>query len=156
MQQIQFKRADPNPESSDSRLIWTWRNDVVTRSMSQNEDLISWESHKAWYAQATSDLQRLLLIAFLGEMPACMIRFDDIHKTTAEISFNLDPTLRGKGFGKSILSEACIYGFNSLHLEGIYAEVKPKNKASIKILEAIGFQPQSSHEGLLSYYLSKV
>ena len=153
--QIQLKRVDQNPESSDSILIWTWRNDSVTRRMSRNSDVISWDSHKAWYAKVVSNSKQVLLIEYIGDAPACMIRFDSIEKDTAEISFNLNPTLRGKGLGKSVLMEACNYWFRSLHLEGIYAEVKPENIASIKILEAVGFMLQNNREGLLTYHIKK-
>jgi len=139
---ITIERADPHPESRDSKLIWAWRNDPVTRRMSRTSDPIPWESHAAWYAGTDSRI----LMAFVDGAPVAMLRFDD-----GEISINLDPAMRGKRLGEPILVAGCTYGFVTLGLASIRAEVKPDNLASIKIFERAGFVPDGDHDGLRRY-----
>ncbi len=35
---------------SDSRDIFDWRNDELTRQMSHTTDLVEWDGHSAWFA----------------------------------------------------------------------------------------------------------
>lgn len=66
--------------------------------------------------------------------------------------FNLDQTSRmaeigygllGGAFGKGYMNEALVslleYGFSTLKLNRVHAEIDPKNAASVKSLERIGF-----------------
>ena len=36
-------------KSCHSKIIWAWRNDPITRKMSNNNAKISWEDHSCWY-----------------------------------------------------------------------------------------------------------
>jgi RimJ/RimL family protein N-acetyltransferase len=155
MLQIEFDRVDENPECTYSRLIWEWRNDAVTRHMSRTTDLIPWENHKAWYAKAAKDPRKVILMTSVQHVPTCMVRFDYIDKESAEINFNMNPAMRGKGLGKPILIEACTFGFNTLHLTRISAEIKPENTPSIKIFEGAGFIFQGEQMDFYAYDLKK-
>jgi RimJ/RimL family protein N-acetyltransferase len=144
---ITIEQADPHPESRDSKLIWEWRNDPLTRQMSRTTDPIAWETHAAWYAGTDSRI----LMAFVDGEPAAMLRFDLIEPDHAEININLKPEVRGKGLGEPILVAGCTYGFDTLGLVRIRAEVKPENLASIKIFERAGFVPEGDHDGRCRY-----
>ena len=53
----------------DSRLVWLWRNDFVTRQCSQETAPISWPDHKAWWDRTSESANRKLVIAEIaGEM----------------------------------------------------------------------------------------
>ncbi len=143
---IAIKAADPDPESRDSKLIWEWRNDELTRRMSRTTDAIAWERHSAWYAGTES---KIVMVSVDGE-PAAMLRFDRVQHV-AEININLNPAMRGKGLGAPILIAGCTYGFETYDLARIHAEVKPENLASIKIFERAGFVRDVDHEGLRRY-----
>jgi len=152
---ITFKSVDTNPESADSRMLWEWRNDETTRKMSRTTDVIPWENHKAWYAKAATDPNKAIFIAFSEDQAACMIRFDFINQGDMEININMNPAMRGKGLGKPVLAAACAYGFKTLALNRIYAEIKPENTPSVKIFEGVGFKFLGKREDLNTYELKR-
>ncbi len=57
----------------------------------------------------------------------------------AEIGYVLHPGFWNKGIMSEVLKEVIRYGFESLGLHSIEANVNPKNKASIGLLEKHGF-----------------
>ncbi len=154
-QRIALEKANPDPDSQDSRCIWEWRNDPVTRQMSRTTGVIPWESHHSWYAKAAKDPKKVLLLACVNGIPACMLHFDLNDEDSAEINLNLNPAMRGKKLSRPILAGACKYGFDTLKLSRIYAEVKPENVASLKAFEGVGFVFQSLREGLRTYNLAR-
>ncbi|WP_369959477.1 GNAT family N-acetyltransferase [Pseudomonas benzenivorans] len=81
-----------------------------------------------------------------GELAGkCMLFSYDKESKRAEIGFGLCRSCWGKGY-ISEAGEALIqYGFNSLGLRRIEAEIDPENLSSAKALEKLGF----SREGLL-------
>ena len=155
-QHITLEKAAPDPDSQNSRHIWQWKNDPLTRQMSRTTDLVSWENHHAWYESAAKDSKKVILMAYVNGIPACMVRFDLTQQNFAEISINLNPAMRRKRLGKPILATACRYGLDTLKLSHIYAEVKPENVASVKIFEDVGFVFQGMREGLRTYNLVKM
>jgi len=57
----------------------------------------------------------------------------------AEIGYLLDPLFQGKGLMQEALSQALNYGFKTLKLHSVMANVNPGNLASIKLLERNNF-----------------
>src|SRR6185437_8474059 len=120
-------RASGDPDSQDSRCIWEWKNDPVTRQMSRKTDVVPWDIHRAWYANAVNDAKKVILMTCVNGIRVCMVRFDLLAPDCAEININLNPSMRRKKLSKPILAAACQYGFETLKLGRIYAEVKPEN-----------------------------
>ncbi|SJK83783.1 GNAT family N-acetyltransferase [Halomonas elongata] len=75
----------------------------------------------------------------------CLLFSYDKESKRAEIGFGIGRSFWGKGYiGEA--GEALIqYGFGSLRLRRIEAEIDPENQSSAKVLEKLGF----SQEGLL-------
>ena len=87
-----------------------------------------------------------------------VVRFDllDSKKGYWEISINMSPGVRGKGFGRLLLecgtrafvADTC----DKCQCRRIYAEVKIGNIASSRLFASAGFSLcDSSHEGFLLY-----
>lgn len=152
---ITIKPADPAPDGPDSRAVWEWRNDPVTRQMSCTTELIPWSAHKLWYARTASAAGTTLLIAAVDGEPACMVRLDTLTPGAAEVHINMNPALRGKGLGRPILAAACAYGFDQHKLSCIDAHIKVENTPSIKIFEGVGFVRHGERAGLLTYKLAR-
>lgn len=62
---------------------------------------------------------------------------------SAEIGYVLGREHWGKGLMKEALTGVVEFGFETLGLKRLEAELDPRNKASVKVLERVGF----SHEG---------
>ena len=63
----------------------------------------------------------------------------------AEIGYALGATAWGKGYMNEALTALLDYGFSQLDLNRVEADIDPRNEASAKTLERLGF----SQEGLL-------
>lgn len=75
----------------------------------------------------------------------CMLFNYDKESKRAEIGFGLSRACWGKGYITEAGEALIQYGFNSLGLRRIEAEIDPDNRSSAKALEKLGF----SQEGLL-------
>ena len=129
-------------EICHSEMIWEWRNDPITKKMCVNGEKVSWEEHSSWYEKALLDNCRKLYLGEEGGIPIGIIRFDkcDNEEFIFDVSINISPKSRGKGFGKQLLNN----GIRRLHKEVknckfIRAEVKKDNESSNKLFKSCGF-----------------
>jgi len=58
----------------------------------------------------------------------------------AELGYGLLPGNWGKGYGTEVVKLLTEFGLQDLQLHKIYANVDPENKASVKLLENIGYK----------------
>ncbi len=138
--EISLREVTSDPQGMDSKLIWTWRNDIQTRKMSRSQDPISWETHQEWYKKVVAESSSVvLLMGMKDDESVGMVRFDRCEEGQTEININVDPEKRGKGLGKSVLLAACSYAFIQLKLRRVIAFVKRDNLASLKIFDDAGF-----------------
>lgn len=75
----------------------------------------------------------------------CMLFHYDRESRRAEIGFGIARSAWGKGYIQEAGAALIDYGFNTMHLRRIEAEIDPQNRASGKALERLGFV----QEGLL-------
>ena len=68
---------------------------------------------------------------------------------SAFLGYKLDEALQGRGYMTAPVAMVTEYAFQTLHLHRIEANVMPRSKASLRILEKNGFYP----EGLAKKYL---
>ncbi|MGP9680283.1 GNAT family N-acetyltransferase, partial [Halomonas sp. AOP27-A1-41] len=81
-----------------------------------------------------------------GELAGkCMLFSYDKESKRAEIGFGLGRSCWGKGYVNEAGEALIQYGFNSLGLRRIEAEIDPGNQSSAKALENLGF----AREGVL-------
>ncbi len=66
----------------------------------------------------------------------------DLDNHRAEIGYGLDRAHWGKGYMNEALQALLVYAFEELALHRIEADVDPRNSASIKTVERLGFQPE--------------
>ena len=75
----------------------------------------------------------------------------------AEIGYALLPGFQGKGIMQEAIEKVIEYGFISMKLKSIVADLKPANIKSIKLLERNGFiyTGKPKEEDMVIYTLSK-
>jgi|TARA_B110000090_G_C13360838_1_gene438342 UDP-2,4-diacetamido-2,4,6-trideoxy-beta-L-altropyranose hydrolase len=126
---------------TDSKDIFEWRNDELTRKMSHTTDIVEWEGHSAWFASSLESKNRLLLLCENenGSKKIAVVRFD-VSSTRALVSINLSPEMRGKGISKQCLSESIENFKNEFpQVVALDAEIKPENIASQRVFKSVGF-----------------
>ena len=135
-QRISVLRATEN----DSKDIWEWRNDELTKQMFITTDSVSWETHSSWYKKSLVNPNLYLYLGFLNDDKKIgMCRFDvDVNTNIAEVSLNLNPQQRRKKLSYQLLSQA-ITKFCEEQNTDLAARIKKSNIGSIKCFTKIGF-----------------
>lgn len=127
-------------KESDSEALWLWRNDPHVRAMAKSAAPIAWGDHVRWFAGMLASGNSRLFVAVADGRPAAMVRFDRLDACVL-VSINVDPAARGRGIGKAALAAACARYEAEAGSEALVAEIRPGNRASIRIFEAAGFEP---------------
>lgn len=147
-----------NATSDDSRDIFVWRNDPTTRSVSLSTEEVNWSDHESWFAATMANPQRKLYICE-GDLsdetiePVCMVRFDlDDSGDRAEVSINVNPLARGRGFGFEGLSSAiCQFSDDFPSVARVTARIRDSNVASVALFTKAGFVLTESANGVGHY-----
>jgi len=138
---------------SDSKSIWQWRNDPLTRSMFINKDYIEYKDHLKWFKSKLKDKKSFIYIGQAFGKSVGMVRID-VSKNIGEISININPEYRGISLSETLLSDA-IQTFRKKKPNcELVANIDKKNTASIKIFRGIGFIRQKSSKNIYSYRLN--
>ena len=132
MSEIKLRKAT----LKDSPDVLCWRNDPVAVAVSFNKKLVDKLEHKQWFAKVLKDKRRRLFIAVSksGEKIG-VIRFDLINNKFAEVSINLEPSMRGKGYGAKIID----LGTRKMKGINLLARTKESSSASIRVFEKAGY-----------------
>ena len=128
-------------EFKDSKTIFEWRNDHLTRAISHTTNIVDWEGHSAWFASSLENKNRLLLLCENknDSKKIAVVRFDVSHPR-ALVSINLAPDMRGKGISKQCLrGSIVIFKSEFPQVTTLDAEIKLKNIASQRLFESVGF-----------------
>ena len=126
---------------TDSKDIFEWRNDELTRKMSHTSDIVEWEGHSAWFASSLKNKNRLLLLCEdINDLKKIAVVRFDINSLRALVAINLSPEMRGAGISKQCLSES-IENFKNVfpQVVALDAEIKLENIASQRVFKSVGF-----------------
>ena len=139
----------------DSKVIFDWRNDDLTRKMFRTSELVEYERHFKWLSTTLKNANRCLLMCESEEAkPIAVVRFD-LEGQSAELSINLSPLERGKGLAPECLALAKDY-FEEQYpsVSKLIAEIKNLNIASRKSFEKVGFTLDREAEGFWHFSVS--
>ena len=140
---IYLRKAEPE----DSVLISKWFNDAdnvkymstIVRCMAHSEKSVAND-----ILESDESFERLFMVCLEeNKMPVGHAGIDDIdfNDKRAEIFCLIgEKAEQGKGYGCQAISLLLDYGFNNLSLNSLFATSAVENKASISILEKLGFR----------------
>ena len=138
---------------SDSKTIWKWRNDQLTRSMFINKDFIEYKDHLKWFKSKLKNKNSFIFIGQAFEKNVGMVRID-VNKNIGEISININPRFRGISLSETLLTDS-IKAFRKKKPNcELIADIDKKNTASIKIFSSIGFVRQNLVKNIYRYRLN--
>jgi len=130
-----------NANASDSKDIFNWRNDELTRQMSKTTNLVEWDEHNSWFTASLSNPYRLLVICEneVTKEKIAIVRFD-IEDERALISINISPKMRGKRMAYGCLKDAIFFFKKHFpNVRFIDAEIKNINIPSQRSFMSAGF-----------------
>lgn len=136
--------------SADLDLTFGWATDPEIRRFSFQQHQITKPEHTNWFLKKSKDTNCQYSIAEYEGVPIGSIRFD-IRGSEAMISYLLDPTYHGRGFGQLILKKGIewLMMVNRKDLKPIRiisGEVMKTNFPSIKAFERLGFVKKEQME----------
>ena len=124
---------------SDLHDIFEWRNDPLSRSMSRCSAVIAMDEHSAWYRRCLVDRDTRIYIGEVDDMKIGVVYLVyDAESKLTEVSINLNPMFRGRGYGQNFLSK-CIEIFDRDKSSQLTATIRKDNNASTKIFTACDF-----------------
>lgn len=150
-----------NANQSHSRDIWEWRNDPITRSVSKKTDKVEWSKHKSWFKKSLNNNEIFLYIGISKEsqksIPIGILSFNlmDFSKKHYEISINISPNSRKRGFGYYLLKDGTKKFIEDIDkCVRIYAFVKVDNLPSIRLFTSAGYTLcDIDNNGFAKYFL---
>ncbi len=125
----------------DSYDIWKWRNDRKSRKNFRKSNYVEWKDHSKWFEDTIKEKRTVLFLAYniISNTKIGVIRFDfDKSKNEAEVSININPLMRRKGYSYQLLNSS-IQRFLINNFCKIFAEIKSSNISSIKSFTKVGF-----------------
>jgi RimJ/RimL family protein N-acetyltransferase len=135
----------------DRKPIWEWWNDPITRKMMKKNDHVPWEEHCAWFEKVLEDENRILCVGLVDQHKIGVVRFDLRIDEIYEVSINLNPFFRGKGYGSKVLLKSMEYLTKDRKVKKLFAMCKKINIASRKTFEKAGFtvvDPKQYYPGM--------
>ena len=133
--------------------IFQWRNDPISRAMFVNQEPVSYDEHEKWFKETQASLERKIFLSVDGvnKIGVChfKLKYDE---GVAEISVNLNPAARGRGFSQKCIYMSCI-AFQSHFALPINAIIKHGNLASERGFIGAGFEKIGTDTSFTQYRL---
>lgn len=145
---VYLRRAD----SDDVELFFKWANEPAVRANSFNMEPILWENHKTWFGKVLADGGTCMYVLMEDNLPVGQVRLA-LKDSKWQVSYSIDVSYRGRGYGKIILHLAENELARDGHVgETLFAEVKTDNIASQRIFVKQGYREVvSEHSNAYAY-----
>jgi UDP-2,4-diacetamido-2,4,6-trideoxy-beta-L-altropyranose hydrolase len=128
----------------DLEALFNWANDPEARSQSFRSDQISLTDHASWFDHKLSDPNCIIFVFEYKGNAVGVVRFD-VREETA-ISYSIDRSFRGRGWGQLMLESAIKSLKAQIHLPvKIIGFVKDTNESSKSIFRKLGFKELSTN-----------
>ena len=139
-------RLRPSTEADAEALFAIYSDTRVSRFLSRP----AWTDMEVAHARIARDREALPSGKYLGlvmERKAdgqvvgeCSLFNLVVQCRRAEIGYSLGSSAQGQGLMHEALTALLTYGFADMHLNRVEADIDPRNTASAKSLERLGFQ----------------
>jgi RimJ/RimL family protein N-acetyltransferase len=130
----------------DSQSIFDWRKDEHSKSMFFDDTGPTFKEHTLWFDRSLQDAYFKIYIGEVEGQKIGVCRFSySIEEGWSEVSINMNPEVRGRGFGQKFLLK-CVEAYLDCNKYDLVAKIKPHNHASIKIFTLAGFEQLSKNE----------
>jgi len=137
----------------DLEMTLAWRNRDDVRRWFKQSDIISMESHRAWFTQhqLVDDSLMFVVEDSLTGTPVGQVSIYAIDREAGEAEvgrFIAAPGVSGKGLIREAIAALVQFAFNELALQRVYLEVLSGNARAIRLYESIGFAKHDEHDGM--------
>jgi spore coat polysaccharide biosynthesis predicted glycosyltransferase SpsG/L-amino acid N-acyltransferase YncA len=142
----------------DSRQLWQWRNDPVTRAGSRSSAEVSWDDHLRWFTASLTRTDRVLLVVEDPAGPVGTVRWDLVPQRDGEpggsheweVSITVAPERRGQNLGRPLLragevalaeKTSGVTRSGGTEVHAYLAVVRIDNQSSMRLFETSAYLP---------------
>ena len=142
----------------DSRQLWQWRNDPVTRAGSRSSAEVSWDDHLRWFTASLTRADRVLLVVEDPAGPVGTVRWDLVRERDGEpggsheweVSITVAPERRGQNLGRPLLragevalaeKTSGVTRSGGTEVHAYLAVVRIDNQSSMRLFETSAYLP---------------
>ncbi len=126
----------------DLPMLLDWRNHANVRRFMMTQHEISPEEHFSWYANASKDRTRQLLIVEEQNQPIGFVQFDHVGAGgVSQWGFYASPHAP-KGSGKKLGAMALTHAFDTLKLHKVAGQAISTNSSSLNFHQRLGFKQE--------------
>ena len=119
--------------------LFNWRNDKFTRKMFTKGNVIDFSEHEKWFIKSKNNPNIEFYIGVEGNKKLGVVRFEfDKLTESSELSININPLMRGKGYGKDLLKKSIRQYINN-NKNLLKAKIKNENDISTRLFVSLGF-----------------
>ncbi len=122
----------------EKKMVLLWRNHPSVKMMMYNSEDILLENHLRFIDNLNDSIDKLYFLAKQDDKYIGVIDFTNITNESSE--FGLYTNIDLKGYGKVLLSSIVEYGFDTLNLKLLIAEVFSTNKKAISLYKEFNFK----------------
>ncbi len=138
-----------NINQQDSKDLFEWRNNFGSRKMSFEKKKITLEEHEKWFKESIISPNKIFYIGEYNGTKIGVCRFEFYNKKNiSEISININPNVRGKGYGKKLLTNAINTYLKNKNCI-LTAKIKEDNSISLKLFSSSGFLVTKKDKGII-------
>jgi L-amino acid N-acyltransferase YncA len=141
MTQLIYRNATQNDLSS---IVEIYNSTIASRVVTADLERVTVESKQRWFDEHSIDKRPLWMVVDSLEHTIGWVSFQSFYgrpayDSTVEISIYLDPTQRGKGFGKIILNY-CMNQAPKYNIKTLLGFIFAHNEPSLKLFKNFGFE----------------
>jgi RimJ/RimL family protein N-acetyltransferase len=129
----------------DLEMTLAWRNRDDVRRWFKQSDIISMESHRAWFTQhQLVDDSIMFVVEDINGDAVGQVSIYSIDREAGEAEvgrFIAAPGASGKGFIREAINALVEFAFTELALQRVYLEVYADNLRAIRLYDSLGFLP---------------
>ena len=138
----------------DLDMTLAWRNRDEVRRWFRQSEIISTESHRAWFEQhqLVDDSLMFVVEDIASGEPVGQVSIYAVDREVGEAEvgrFIAAPGASGKGFIREAISALVQFALTELALQRVYLEVLADNARAIRLYESIGFARHGEQDGML-------
>lgn len=124
----------------DKLLVLTWRNNDNIRKWMYDSEIIEQKNHLKFIENLKTVQEKQYFLVFQDKRRIGVIYFVDIDTENGYSEFGLYANPELGGVGSILMNTICEYGFNTLRLKRLVAEVFDNNLKAINLYSKFGFK----------------
>ncbi len=138
----------------DLDMTLAWRNRDEVRRWFRQSDVLSAQSHRAWFQQHQLVDDALMFIVEAVEIgqPVGQVSIYAMDREIGEAEvgrFIAAPGVSGKGLIRDAIGALVNFAFSELALQRVYLEVFANNARAIRLYDSLGFAKHGEQDGMV-------